>query len=52
MRVRSFYTGVIGLALFSITGREEASNLGTPWLVISFVCVITGVMGGNHHYGK
>jgi uncharacterized membrane protein YeiH len=52
MSVVAVMAGAIGLALFSITGREEASNLGTPWLVISFVCVITGVMGGNHHYGK
>jgi len=47
MPVRGFLIlDAIGLALFSITGTEAALNLGTSWLVASFLGVITGVMGG------
>lgn len=47
MPVRTFLIlDAIGLALFSIIGTEAALNLGTSWLVASFLGVITGVMGG------
>lgn len=36
----------IGLALFSISGTQAALALGAPFLVASFMGVITGVMGG------
>jgi uncharacterized membrane protein YeiH len=36
----------IGLALFTVAGCKAALALGTPWLVASFMGVITGVMGG------
>jgi len=36
----------IGLALFTITGTKAALVWGAPWLVASFMGVITGVMGG------
>jgi len=36
----------VGLALFTVTGCKAALLLGTPWLVASFMGVITGVMGG------
>ncbi|WP_338113691.1 trimeric intracellular cation channel family protein [Thiococcus pfennigii] len=35
-----------GLALFTIIGTKAAMAWGTPWLVASFMGVITGVMGG------
>lgn len=36
----------IGLALFTMAGTMVALALETPWLVASFMGVITGVMGG------
>ena len=36
----------VGLALFTVTGCKAAFALDTPWLVASFMGVITGVMGG------
>ncbi len=36
----------IGLALFTVAGCKVALLLDTPWLVASFMGVITGVMGG------
>ncbi len=36
----------LGLALFTITGTRAALNLDAPWLVASFMGVVTGVMGG------
>lgn len=36
----------IGLALFTVAGCKVALLLETPWLVASFMGVITGVMGG------
>ena len=36
----------IGLALFTITGTKAAAAWGAPWLVASFMGVITGVVGG------
>ena len=35
-----------GLALFTISGTKAALFWGAPWLVASFMGVITGVMGG------
>lgn len=35
-----------GLALFSITGTKAALAFEAPWLVASFMGVITGVVGG------
>ena len=35
-----------GLALFTISGTKAALVWGAPWLVASFMGVITGVMGG------
>ena len=35
-----------GLALFTISGTKAALAWGAPWLVASFMGVITGVMGG------
>ena len=35
-----------GLATFSIAGSLVAMMLGAPWLVASFMGVMTGVMGG------
>ncbi|MEY6434120.1 trimeric intracellular cation channel family protein [Thioalkalicoccus limnaeus] len=35
-----------GLALFTITGTNAAIAWGAPWLVASFMGVVTGVMGG------
>ncbi|TEU21738.1 MAG: trimeric intracellular cation channel family protein [Gammaproteobacteria bacterium] len=35
-----------GLAAFSIAGTMVALTAGTPWLVSSFMGVITGAMGG------
>lgn len=35
-----------GLALFTVAGTQVALSLGMPWLVASFMGVITGVMGG------
>ncbi|MBK1718258.1 trimeric intracellular cation channel family protein [Thiocystis violacea] len=35
-----------GLALFTITGTKAALVWGAPWLVASFMGVITGVVGG------
>jgi uncharacterized membrane protein YeiH len=47
MPMRTFLLlDAIGLALFSVTGTEAALQLGTSWLVASFMGVITGVMGG------
>jgi uncharacterized membrane protein YeiH len=36
----------VGLALFTMTGVQAALVMGTPWLVASFMGVVTGVMGG------
>lgn len=36
----------IGLALFTITGTKAALAWGAPWLVASFLGVVTGVVGG------
>jgi len=36
----------IGLATFSIAGTMSALSSGAPWLVASFMGVITGVAGG------
>lgn len=36
----------IGLSMFAIAGTNTAWLMGTPWLVASFMGVITGVMGG------
>ncbi len=36
----------LGLALFTVAGCKVAMLLDTPWLVASFMGVITGVMGG------
>ncbi|MDZ7750955.1 MAG: trimeric intracellular cation channel family protein [Gammaproteobacteria bacterium] len=36
----------IGLATFSIAGTLKALSFGAPWLVASFMGVITGVVGG------
>ncbi len=36
----------LGLALFTITGTRAALSLDAPWLVASFMGVVTGVMGG------
>lgn len=36
----------LGLALFTITGTRAALTLDMPWLVASFMGVVTGVMGG------
>lgn len=36
----------VGLALFTVAGCKAALVLNTPWLVASFMGVITGVMGG------
>lgn len=36
----------VGLAAFTIAGTMVALALDTPWLVASFMGVITGVMGG------
>lgn len=47
MPMRTFLIlDAIGLALFSVTGTEAALQLGSSWLVASFMGVITGVMGG------
>ncbi len=35
-----------GLALFSIAGTQVALGMQAPWLVASFLGVVTGVMGG------
>ncbi len=35
-----------GLALFTVAGTNVALAAGMPWLVASFMGVITGVMGG------
>jgi uncharacterized membrane protein YeiH len=35
-----------GLALFTVAGTNVALGLDAPWLVASFMGVITGVMGG------
>ncbi|ADC61002.1 trimeric intracellular cation channel family protein [Allochromatium vinosum] len=35
-----------GLALFTISGTKAALAWGAPWLVASFMGVITGVVGG------
>jgi uncharacterized membrane protein YeiH len=35
-----------GLALFTVAGTNVALAAGVPWLVASFMGVITGVMGG------
>lgn len=35
-----------GLALFTITGTKAAIVWGAPWLVASFMGVVTGVVGG------
>ena len=35
-----------GLALFTITGTKAALLWGAPWLVASFMGVVTGVVGG------
>lgn len=35
-----------GLATFAIAGTLVAIMLGTPWLVASFMGVMTGIMGG------
>ena len=35
-----------GLALFTVTGTKAALVWGAPWLVASFMGVITGVAGG------
>lgn len=35
-----------GLALFTITGTKAAVLWGAPWLVASFMGVVTGVVGG------
>jgi uncharacterized membrane protein YeiH len=35
-----------GLALFTVTGTKAAIVWGAPWLVASFMGVVTGVMGG------
>lgn len=36
----------VGLSMFAIAGTNTAWLLGSPWLVASFMGVITGVMGG------
>lgn len=36
----------LGLALFTVAGTKVALALEVPWLVASFMGVITGVMGG------
>ena len=36
----------LGLALFTISGTKAALIWGAPWLVASFMGVITGVVGG------
>lgn len=36
----------IGLSMFAIAGTNTAWLMGAPWLVASFMGVITGVMGG------
>jgi uncharacterized membrane protein YeiH len=36
----------VGLALFTVTGTKAAVGWGAPWLVASFLGVITGVVGG------
>ncbi len=35
-----------GLATFSIAGTLSSLMLGAPWLVASFMGVMTGIMGG------
>ncbi|MGF1548407.1 MAG: trimeric intracellular cation channel family protein [Thiotrichales bacterium] len=35
-----------GLALFSVAGTQVALGMHAPWLVASFLGVVTGVMGG------
>ena len=35
-----------GLALFTVTGTQAALAWGAPWLVASFLGVLTGVAGG------
>lgn len=35
-----------GLALFTVAGTNVALAMGVPWLVASFMGVVTGVMGG------
>jgi uncharacterized membrane protein YeiH len=36
----------LGLALFTVVGTKVALALDAPWLVASFMGVVTGVMGG------
>ncbi|MBF0381377.1 MAG: trimeric intracellular cation channel family protein [Magnetococcales bacterium] len=36
----------VGLSLFTMTGVQAALVMGAPWLVASFMGVVTGVMGG------
>lgn len=36
----------VGLALFTVTGTKAAAAWGAPWLVASFLGVVTGVVGG------
>ncbi len=36
----------LGLALYTVVGTKVALVMGAPWLVASFMGVITGVMGG------
>ncbi len=36
----------LGLALFTVVGTRAALASGAPWLVASFMGVVTGVMGG------
>ena len=36
----------LGLALYTVVGTKVALAMGAPWLVASFMGVVTGVMGG------
>ncbi|TJY63328.1 trimeric intracellular cation channel family protein [Sinimarinibacterium sp. CAU 1509] len=36
----------MGLALFTVTGTRAALVMDAPWIVASFMGVVTGVMGG------
>ena len=36
----------LGLALYTVVGTKIALAIGSPWLVASFMGLVTGVMGG------
>lgn len=40
----------LGLALHTVVGTKVALAVGAPWLVASFMGVVTGVMGGVLRY--